>query len=50
MGAPGGWDVWVACAWAGQGVGECAGRVLGGTDVRWSLGSVRKRDSPMVAA
>ena len=26
----GGWDVWVACVWAGRGVGECVGQVLGG--------------------
>lgn len=52
----GGWDVWVACVWAGRGGawgggwGSVRGKCWGGTDVRWSLGSVRKRDSPMVAA
>ena len=37
-----------ACVWAGRGhVGGAWGGL--GTEVRRSLGSVRKRDSPMVA-
>lgn len=39
-----------ACVWAWRGVGGACGRGVGwGIEARWSLGSVRKRESPVVA-